>query len=169
VMPKAWEPAFPQLGIYEDHSPRTPYRGKLARYNCWAFAAGEDHRRWDPDPGGQYYWPPGTARAYTIPAFVAAYGTRGYKLCGHGKLRSTQEKIVIYATPNGIVQHAARQLQDGRWISKMGDEEDIIHRDPMSLIGTYYGKPVLFLQRRRRGATRLRRLLDDLLDAIFRV
>jgi hypothetical protein len=43
-MPKAWEPAFPQLGIYEDHSPRTPYRGKLARYNCWVFAAGEDHR-----------------------------------------------------------------------------------------------------------------------------
>jgi hypothetical protein len=58
-MPKAWEPAFPYLGVYECHSPPTPIGGPHPRYNCYAFAAGENSKRWEPDPSGQCYWPPG--------------------------------------------------------------------------------------------------------------
>jgi hypothetical protein len=45
------------------------------------------------------------------------------------------------------VEHAARQLQDGRWISKMGDEEDVVHRDPESLSSNDYGQPRIFMER----------------------
>jgi hypothetical protein len=146
-MAKAWEPHFPQLGIYEDHSPTTYPGGPHPRYNCWAFAAGENQKRWEPDPSNQYYWPPTAPREYSVPAFMAAYQTKGYEHCANGSLERSAEKIAIYATQDGRVQHAARQLSDGRWISKLGDEEDIIHQTPESLSSTVYGNPVQFMKR----------------------
>jgi hypothetical protein len=146
-MAKAWEPHFPQLGIYEDHSPTTYAGGLHPRYNCWAFAAGEILKRWEPDPGNQYFWPAAAPREYTVHAFMAAYGTIGYEHCQNGSLDRSCEKIAIYATFGGIVTHAARQLPDGRWISKLGDEEDIIHQTPESLSSVVYGQPVQFMKR----------------------
>jgi hypothetical protein len=146
-MGKAWEPLFPRLGIYEDHSPTTYAGGPFPRYNCWAFAAGETLRRWEPDPSGQYYWPDVAPREYTVPAFMAAYKSIGYKHCANALPERSCEKIVIYATADGRVTHAARQLSDGRWISKLGDAEDIIHQRPESLSSMVYGQPVQFMKR----------------------
>lgn len=143
---KIWESAFPHLGVWECHSPRTPVGGPHPRCNCWAFAAGENTRRWEPDPSNQYYWPSNT-REYTVPAFIDAYRTRGYEPCVDDLLNSSYEKIAIYANAGGTVTHAARQLSDGRWISKLGDEEDIIHETPESLNSAVYGHPVLFMKR----------------------
>ena len=148
-MAKVWEPAFPQLGTYEDHSPATPPGGPFTPYNCWAFAAGESLKRWEPDPSNQYFWPAEAPREYTIPAFVAAYGTIGYERCSDGSLEVSYEKIVIYTTPDGVVRHAARQLSDGRWISKMGHAEDIIHGTPEALNNSPYGQAVLYMGRPR--------------------
>jgi hypothetical protein len=145
-MAKVWESEFPHLGVWECHSPRTPQGGSHPRYNCWAFAAGENTRRWEPDPSNQYYWPSST-REYTVPAFTDAYQTRGYELCADALPDLSCEKIAIYATADGIVRHAARQLSDGRWISKLGDEEDIVHETPESLNSTVYGQPVCFMKR----------------------
>jgi len=147
-MAKWWEAKFPHLGVWECHSPRTPPGGPHPRYNCWAFAAGENTRRWDPDPGNQYYWPPTAPRAYTVSAFIQAYQTRHYEVCGGGLQERGYEKIVIYADGVGIVRHAARQISDGRWLSKLGDEEDIIHETPQSLASPDYGQPVCYLRRR---------------------
>ena len=95
-MPKAWEPAFPYLGVYECHSPPTPIGGPHPRYNCYAFAAGENSKRWEPDPSGQCYWPPGIPRNYGVAAFGSAYGTLGYQPCADGGRIPGYEKI---ATP----------------------------------------------------------------------
>ena len=146
-MPKVWEPAFPNLGAYECHSPRTPIGGPDPRYNCWAFAAGENLKRWEPDPSGQYYWPQGVPRNYSIAAFSGTYQTVGYEPCADGVLTQGVEKIVLYALASGRVTHAARQISDGRWISKLGDEEDISHQFPNSLVSVCYGYPVLFMSR----------------------
>ncbi|HEX3497139.1 MAG TPA: hypothetical protein VHT02_08205 [Methylocella sp.] len=134
------------MGEWEEHSPATPWGGPHPRYNCWAFAAGDNTRWWQPDPSNQYYWP-SIMQEFTVPAFIDAYQTCGYVPCANGLLEPSCEKIVIYTTANGIVTHAARQLSDGRWISKLGDAEDIIHQTAESLVGDVYGHPVCFMSR----------------------
>jgi hypothetical protein len=160
-MAKWWEAKFPHLGVWEFHSPRTPPGGRHPRYNCWAFAAGENTRRWEPDPGNQYYWP-SSMREYTVPAFIDAYRSHGYELCADGFLDHSCLKIAIYATVDGVVKHAARQLPNGRWTSKLGDEEDIIHEAPESLSSTDYGQPVCFMKMELPTA---RGIMCDLLSA----
>jgi len=78
---------------------------------------------------------------------MAAYETIGYEPSQNSTLDRSCEKIAIYATADGRVTHAARQLSDGRWISKLGDEEDIIHQLPESLSSVVYGQPVQYMKR----------------------
>jgi len=63
------------------------------------------------------------------------------------------EKIAIFAQ-GGKPTHMARQLENGRWTSKMGQSEDIEHalRD---LEGVLYGEVALFMGRPKSGATPL--------------
>jgi hypothetical protein len=138
----AWEQHFPNLGRWLKTSERDP------DYNCAAFAAGEQQQRWDPFPPGVYYWPSGVNRSYQIADFIEAYKTRGYSVCADGSLKTDREKIVIYTNQYGSVEHVARQLSDGRWTSKIGDEEDIVHETPESL-SVGYGTPTLYMQRHR--------------------
>ncbi|MCH7504396.1 hypothetical protein IID04_02010 [PVC group bacterium] len=37
------------------------------------------------------------------------------------------EKIIIYVSKDGITQHAARQMSDGKWTSKLGRSFDVKH------------------------------------------
>ena len=57
------------------------------------------------------------------------------------------EKIAIYVDRRGLPLHAARQLESGRWTSKMGELEDIEHDTLDALEGPKYGKPVRYLRR----------------------
>jgi hypothetical protein len=61
-------------------------------------AAGDNTQRWEPDPAEQYYWPPTIPRAYSVSAFIQAYQTHHYEVCGDGLQERGYEKIVIYAT-----------------------------------------------------------------------
>lgn len=65
-----------------------------------------------------------------VELFLAA----GYELCGDGSLEDRYEKIAIYAK-DGEPTHAARQLGDGRWTSKLGKYEDIEHDSLDALYG----------------------------------
>jgi hypothetical protein len=113
-------------------------------YNCLAWAAGETHRRWDLDRN--YYWPEGVPREQTISAFVAAYETRGFVECENGDLEHGYEKIAIYAI-NGRPQHAARQLGNGAWTSKLGDWWDIEHATVEGVESNSYGDVAVFMKR----------------------
>ena len=54
----------------------------------------------------------------------------GYAPIGEdGPLQDGYEKIAIYAL-DGEPTHAARQLDTGRWTSKLGKHEDIEHDTP---------------------------------------
>ncbi|MGH9690447.1 MAG: DUF7689 domain-containing protein [Candidatus Acidiferrales bacterium] len=142
-MSGSWPPPdFPQL-TDADHA-ITSSATRL--YNCLAWAAGEKHRRWDPNA---YYWPPGIPREVTVEAFIAAYGTLGYQICNSGGLEAGVEKIAIYAAFDGSPTHAALQLENGNWTSKLGDFEDIEHYNLECLDGFLYGRPVVYLSRPR--------------------
>jgi hypothetical protein len=66
--------------------------------------------------------------------------------CGGDALEVGQQRIALYATANGVPSHAARQLPDGRWTSKLGRWEDIEHRLP-ALEGESYGAVVQIMKR----------------------
>jgi hypothetical protein len=102
-------------------------------YNCIAWAVGEAHRWWQPG----VYWPlpPGDDLADLIRLFAAL----GYMACDNEDLESGYEKVALYADDAGEWTHAARQLPDGWWTSKLGQSVDIRHRTPGALAGTNYG------------------------------
>jgi len=87
------------------------------------------------------YWPRGVPKKEEdINSFFAAFATRGWKKCKNGRLKRGYEKIAIYVDKLGEPQHAARQLPDGTWTSKIGDWEDISHDTLESLEGVSYGE-----------------------------
>ena len=116
-------------------------------YNCIAWAAGDDTRRWWPDPQGFYYWPAAVRREETLEAFAEAFATLGYERCPDGDLSPDERfaKVVLYAVGSSPT-HAARQLPSGEWTSKCGGLEDITHSIE-ALSGSDYGEPVVVLRR----------------------
>jgi hypothetical protein len=145
VCPSVSAADFPWIfpGNHRDVSPLD------TRYNCIAYAAGQRRRKWWPDSRNIGYWPPGVPREETIAAFVQAYGTLGYVACADGELEEGFEKIAIYASTANKPTHAAVQLLDGKWSSKLGDYEDIEHNTPEVVAGPLYGRVVCFLKRPR--------------------
>ncbi len=116
-------------------------------YNCIAWAAGDDSRWWEPDPFFQYYWPERVERQYTVRAYAEAFLGLGFELCTDGAFEEGKEKVAIFAAPDGLPTHAARQLSDGTWTSKLGKSVDIRHVNLEDVGGRIYGDPVLMLQR----------------------
>ena len=116
-------------------------------YNCIAWAAADTARWWWPT--GRYYWPPGAQRTASLKAFEEAFATLGFRrLQNPDADESTVEMVAIYARPDGIPTHAARQLPSGRWTSKCGAGVDIEH-ELDGLEGDLYGSVVLVLGRPR--------------------
>ena len=116
------------------------------RYNCIAWAAEEDDRKWWPDRMQQAYWPRGIPRQNSLEAFIKAFQTLGYEKCADGSLEEHFQKIAIYADSLSRPTHAARQLPQGGWTSKLGDWIDIRH-ELKGLHGTKYGAVVQFMKR----------------------
>jgi hypothetical protein len=97
------------------------------------------------------YRPVPAPRLETIAAFVAAFGTLGYQPCEASAAEPGYQKIALYAL-GGNPTHAAHQLSDGRWSSKLGRPVDVAHRLD-ALDGPLYGKVVLFLRRANNGGS----------------
>jgi|GEM_PF-334460 len=141
-------PDFPNLifGAISNHKV-TSWATK--RYNCIAWAADDDSQPWWPQ-SYDAYWPPTAINDITGPAFVSAFETLGYVLCNDDGPEIGFEKVVIYTLSNGEPTHAARQLRNGKWTSKLGDFADVQHNKPEDVNGpapTGYGAPKYFLKR----------------------
>jgi hypothetical protein len=121
-------------------------------YNCiaWAVTGSSDAPWWWPLPAA-YYWPNGVVREVTIAAFLQAFATEGFAECADGNTEDGFEKIALYGNrmPWGTVEptHAARQLPDGKWTSKLGNLEDIIHETAEDVNGPIYGGVIHYLKR----------------------
>jgi hypothetical protein len=119
-------------------------------YNCIAHAAGENDAWWQPSKGTGLYWPRLAPMEFTLRAYQAAFMTKGYVPCDSEDLEHGFEKVAIFVDENGKPTHAARQLQDGFWTSKLGEHEDVRHvlrqlegPDPS------YGRVAAFMKRHR--------------------
>jgi len=97
-------------------------------------------------PSEDSFWPSEAALEEFFEAFVVAFGTMGFEVCDNGEAESGFQKIVVYGR-NNLPTHAARQLRNGRWTSKLGRWYDIEHDAPEALSGAAYGDPILYLKR----------------------
>ena len=144
-IPKEREDTFPNLSVsgYCKTSEEADW------YNCIAYAAKKQDEWWDPfSIGNGYYWPDGLERNAEVETFVKLYTiTGGYTKCDSPDFEAGFEKIALYTGEDGTVTHAARQLADGTWTSKLGDWEDISHKTLEGLAGKAYGKPICYLVR----------------------
>lgn len=146
-------------GLTEDFPNLTPQNHEITspkknRYNCIAWAAGCVTRYWWPAPSNNknVFWPPNVPREETLSAFAAAFATLRYRPCSNGVLELGYEKIALFTKTdlNGVTvpTHAARQLSNGRWTSKLGSLEDIEHRNVEDVSGPRYGHLACFMSRR---------------------
>lgn len=125
---------------------------RTSDYNCAAWAIYDTTANWWPLPveeAPEYVWPEGALRDDTIEALIDGFSRMDFQLCDTPDLEDGFEKIAFYATQGGTPQHVARQLENGRWTSKLGDEEDITHKSLRDLSAWRYGDPVRYMRRRR--------------------
>jgi hypothetical protein len=138
------EEVFPALRgtVYQVTSPREK------KYNCIAWAAGDTTQWWWPaesSPLREIYWPPAIPREETLEAFRQLLATLGYVACDDERVEEGYQKVALFAFA-GAPKHAARQLPNGRWTSKLGEMEDIEH-GLNDLTGMAYGSVVLVMKR----------------------
>lgn len=139
---------FPALDHdgFDVTSPATP------SYNCIGWAAGDDSRWWEPSGLAGHYWPDGlpTGRGehYGVQHYVAAYEAVGFERCTSADLEPDFEKVAVFADAAGSGTHAAKQLDDGSWTSKLGQLQDIRHQALDGVAGQSYGTVHAVLRRR---------------------
>lgn len=113
------------------------------RYNCIAWAVQDTERWWQPG----FFWPiEVTWEQHGIGELVDAFKTMGFVECSDGTLEPGFEKVAFYGATFEYT-HAARQLPDGKWTSKLGKAEDITHATPEDVADGLYGPVVQFMQR----------------------
>ena len=150
----------PELEFKWPNLSGTDYRvtsPKSQEYNCFAYAVGEvarpgkfsdsdvadaerqkTDRWWQATPGDRFYWPDGVPQEETLEAYIQAYQTVGYEVCDRDDLEPGWEKVALYIDSENRPTHAARQLANGKWTSKLGWLEDIEH-ELDALRGDRYG------------------------------
>ncbi len=116
-------------------------------YNCIAWAAGYNNDWWSHDE--DYYWI--GERGASIQNLIEVFGALGYVECDSHTPEAGYMKVALYAK-DGDWTHAARQLENGGWTSKLGLYEDIEHENPQDLCGDLYGEVHSIMRRRATGA-----------------
>jgi hypothetical protein len=119
-------------------------------YNCIAFAVGDESIFWDPVAEGDgYYWPEGAPREYTLDAYVRAFELFGFARCDGDAVEKGYDKIAIYLGADGGI-HAAKQIDEHHWKSKLGRWHDIQHE--LNALVEEYGEVRVFMRRPRAQA-----------------
>jgi hypothetical protein len=107
---------------------------RVPTYNCIAWSLGIGGWKW-PQPDN-------------IQGFIDLFYIWGFVKCDNGELEPGIEKICLYCY-HDEPKHAARQLTNGLWSSKLGSEELIVHDGLFVVEGEFYGYPTLFFSKSR--------------------
>jgi hypothetical protein len=132
-------PDFPRL-TSNNHRVTSP---ATTDYNCIAWSAQDTAHWWRPG----LYWPVALPEdQFGLGALEQAFLHLGYQRCADGSSEDRFEKVALYGSES-MYAHAARQLPNGRWTSKLGSGEDIEHDAPANVGGGLYGEVVQFMKR----------------------
>jgi hypothetical protein len=125
-------------------------------YQCIAWAMGcTDRHAW---PHADYWWFPGCPQTQIpeeapVDHFIAGFSVLGYQPCSSKAYEFGYQKLAIYANEVGVTHMARQHLFGWGWLSKMGDYEDIVHRELDDIAGDVsfgayqYGRVVQILKR----------------------
>ena len=121
---------------------------KNVRYNCVAWAAlGDIKKWWQAEPEPDHFWPKGILDDGSFQSYVELYKSLGYKPCQSPALEVFYEKIALFAHSSGHFSHVSYQLFFG-WTSKLGGWEDIKHKTIAAMEGGLYGDVKMLMKRR---------------------
>lgn len=134
-------PAFPN----SQSSPFEVTSEATGNYNCIAWAVGEINTNYWPSPEAFFAWPPEIPRMEDLASFVLFFQKFGFELCGDSVYEAGFEKLAIFSNQN-LPTHAARQLPDGKWTSKLGKLEDVRHTLE-NISGGLYGEVAVMMKR----------------------
>jgi hypothetical protein len=134
-------PEFPNLNS-NNHKDTS---GATENYNCIAWALEKNDVWCWPDQYGYSCWPIKNRKA-TPDAFIEMFAAFGYERCEDCALEEGWQKIVIYIK-DGKPTHAARQLKNGKWTSKLGGYIDIEHDSLEVMNGPGYGTATIIMKR----------------------
>jgi hypothetical protein len=135
---------FPRLG--EEFEVLAP---ASVMYNCIGWSLGNT---------GAWVWPTDGQQPAYLPNFDALYRYYGFRRVKGLEFRRWpgHDKVVLYAVrkSDGSIQptHAARQMPDGSWSSKLGSLPLIRHLHPNDIAGPSYGVPYVIYVRKRPDA-----------------
>ena len=135
---------YPNLGadsLFKINSP------KDVRYNCIAYASNKTDAFWWPEKKDGVDWPFGLPYDNSVENFIRLFEKQQYTVCIDDTFEDGFQKIAIYGKDDNTGTHAAKQLFDGRWASKMGLLEDIVHTSPTSIEGPSYGHVKVIMKR----------------------
>ena len=118
------------------------------RYNCIGYAVDDTTKRWWPN--GIDYWPPWATRDNRMESLRDAFIGLGFEQCHDSDVEDGYQKVALYGS-QGRFEHAAVQMPNGRWRSKMGQGPVIEHLNPESLSGRLYGDATTFMRRATRN------------------
>jgi len=99
---------------------------------------------WEPAPGYQWIGQ-GDSR---ITSLIALFAQVGFQLCDSQAVEADFDKVALYEK-DGTWTHASRQLANGQWTSKLGQDEDIEHQSPHCLEGDIYGRVHCIMKKRK--------------------
>jgi hypothetical protein len=133
-------------------------------YNCIAYASGDTKQWWWPVKRHGNFWPNDVPAEETLNAFQVLFEKQGYRRCRTHGLQRSYERVAIF-TLGGAPTHAARQLEDGHWSSKLGVHEDIMHA-LRGLEHSTYGTVAAVMRRPRHGVRvgLVRRLIEGVMQ-----
>ena len=135
-------PSFPNSKV----EPFVITSSATGNYNCIAWASEDTEHFYWPIPEPFFSWHNDAIQEETIEAFVSFFQLCGYVICEHGKKEKGVTKVALFAKDN-IPTHAARQLPNGSWTSKLGILEDVRH-SLFAISEGLYGDVVLYLKRK---------------------
>ena len=135
-------PSFPNSKV----EPFVITSSATGNYNCIAWASEDTEHFYWPIPEPFFSWHNDAIQEETIEAFVSFFQLYGYIICEHDKKEKGVTKVALFAKDN-IPTHAARQLPNGSWTSKLGILEDVRH-SLFAISEGLYGDVVLYLKRK---------------------
>jgi hypothetical protein len=116
-------------------------------YNCIAWALEDTSRFYWTGPKAFFYWPENLPREETIESFIQLFQQNGYEICQHALKERSFIKIALFVK-DGLPTHAARQLPNGLWTSKLGSWEDVRHT-LSAISGGLYGDVAVVMKKKR--------------------
>jgi hypothetical protein len=124
-------------------------------YNCIAWAYNIENRWMWPNTGeylyldGVHYWPSDKILDCNVNNFIDAFKLKGYECCDDCQFEAGYRKIALYVKPDTTdCTHAARELSNGCWTSKLGPFNDIQHGTADAIENDEYGKVYCFMKRK---------------------